>query len=416
MKAIQRLAFASAIFCVSSNPVMADQFGDFTYEVMGFGPSAYIAITDYPDTAVGPVIIPSTIEGMPVKVIDAAAFNEVAGLTTVTIPSSVTTIGSDAFALCPLLTGVSIPASVTSIGVSAFYECPMLTNLVIPSSVTSIGEQAFFHCTGLTSLTIPAGVTVIESKLCEGCTGLSRVTIAGNVTTVRNDSFTGCHGLTSITLPASVESIENYAFFDCIGLKSVTIPSLVTAIGTSAFGDCDELDTVFFMGKAPSMGDTVFDSQAVNPDLRIYFFDGKSGFTAPAWLPVENQPAYASINMGAENPVTPWLILNNLPLDSNLQDDPNQDGVNLLMAYALNLDPNKNLAGSLPKPILGNNQMSMSYYSGTPGISYTVLTSTDLVHWTTNGVTVSAPDANQIRTATVTTGSSSRFMSLKVED
>ena len=401
-----------AIFTGSVTPLLADEFGDFTYEDMG----TYIAITDYPDTAVGPVVIPSTIAGKPVTVIEAASFNEVAGLTSVTIPSSVTTIGSDAFALCPALTSVNIPLGVTSIGASAFYECTALTGLMIPSSVTSIGEQAFFHCTSLTGLTIPAGVSVIESKLCEGCVGLTKVTMAGNVTTIRNDAFTGCHGLTVVTLPVSVTSIENYAFFDCIGLKSVTIPAAVTSLGTGAFGDCDALDDVFFMGDAPAMGETVFVVPGDNPDLTIHFFDGKAGFTAPLWEPEGYLFSYHSSNMGAENSLSPWLILNGLPVDSDLLSDTNQDGVSLLMAYALDLDPSKNLSGSLPKPVLGASQLGLSFYSGAPGITYKVVTSTDLVNWTPIGVSVSAPDSNQIRTATVPVGSQARFMRLMVEN
>lgn len=412
MKAIYHLACALGIFCSSMNSVLAGQFGDFTYEDMG----TYIAITDYPDTAVGPVEIPSIIAGKPVEVIDAASFNEVVGLTSVTIPSSVITIGDDAFALCTGLTNVSIPSSVTSIGMSAFYECTLLTGLVIPSSVTFIGEQAFFHCIGLTSLVIPAGVTVIESKLLEGCTGLTHVAMAGNVNTIRNDSFTGCHGLTTVTIPESVDSIENYAFFDCIGLKSVTIPASVTSVGTGAFDECDELNDVFFMGNAPSMGESVFIVPANNPNLTIYYFDGKSGFTAPTWEPAGYLFSYNTSSLGAENPVAPWLILNGLPLNSDLGGDLDQDGVSLLMAYALDLDPYENLSGSLPKPVLDANQMSMSYYSGANGISYTVLTSEDLVSWTTSGVSLSPPDARLIRTATVPVGSAPRFMRLKVED
>ena len=411
MKALRQLALATVFFCGSANSLLADEFENFTYEDMG----TYIAITDYPDTAVGPVVIPATIAGKPVKVIEATAFNEVLGLTSVTLPSSVTTIGSDAFALCPALTSVSIPSSVTSIGASAFYECTALTGLVLPSSVTIIGEQAFFHCSGLTELIIPAGVTIIESKICEGCVGLTRVTLGGSVTTIRNDAFTGCHGLTNMTIPNTVSTIENYAFFDCIGLKSVKIPSAVTSIGNGAFDDCDALDDVFFLGDAPAFGETVFVAPDNNPDLTLYFYSGKSGFTAPFWQPENYQFSYKTESMGPENPAAPWLILNGLPFDSDLQEDSNHDGVSLLMAYALDLDPSKNLGGSLPKPVIGANQLGLSYYSGAPGITYTVEASTDLTNWTIAGVSVSAPDGNLIRTATVPVGTGPRFMRLMVE-
>ena len=81
-----------------------------------------------------------------------AAFSGCSGLTSLTIPSSVTSIGESAFSGCSGLTSFTIPSSVTSIGESAFYGCSGLTSFTIPSSVTSIGWGAFCGCSGLTSI------------------------------------------------------------------------------------------------------------------------------------------------------------------------------------------------------------------------------------------------------------------------
>lgn len=73
-------------------------------------------------------------------------------LESVNIPSSVTSIGRNAFAYCHYLESVTIPSSVTNIGESAFEDCRSLTTISIPSSVTSIGKRAFMDCYGLTSM------------------------------------------------------------------------------------------------------------------------------------------------------------------------------------------------------------------------------------------------------------------------
>ena len=80
------------------------------------------------------------------------AFQDCSGLTSLTIPSSVTSIGAWAFSGCSGLTSLTIPSSVTSIGVFAFKGCSGLTSLTIPSGVTSIGDRAFEGCSGLTSI------------------------------------------------------------------------------------------------------------------------------------------------------------------------------------------------------------------------------------------------------------------------
>ena len=102
-------------------------------------------------------------------------FWQCSGLTSVTIPNSVTSIGGSAFGSCSNLTSVTIPNSVTSIGNSAFNYCTGLTSVTIPNSVTIIGDYAFSHCSGLTSVTIPNSVTSIGNSAFQNCTGLTSV-------------------------------------------------------------------------------------------------------------------------------------------------------------------------------------------------------------------------------------------------
>ena len=96
-------------------------------------------------------------------------------------PSSVTSIGDDAFCGCCSLTSVTIPSSVTSIGGFAFLDCSSLTSVIIPSSVTSIGYRAFSNCSSLTSVTIPSSVTSIGDLVFMGCNSQISVYVYGDL-------------------------------------------------------------------------------------------------------------------------------------------------------------------------------------------------------------------------------------------
>ncbi|MDE6061000.1 MAG: leucine-rich repeat protein [Clostridia bacterium] len=223
------------------------------------------------------VVIPSKYKGYNVTSI-SSAFQRRARLTNVTIPNSVTNIGSYAFEECSGLTGVTIPNSVTSIGDAAFLGCSGLTRVIIPDSVKSIGNGAFQNCSGLTSVIIPNGVTTIEGgafSLCNklisivipdsvtsvgdyafaACRVLKSVTLSDKMTSIGECMFYGCSELTSITIPDSVTSIGEDAFEGCRGLISVTIGKGVTSIGHSAFKGCSELMTVNWNATACTIAD-----------------------------------------------------------------------------------------------------------------------------------------------------------------
>ena len=142
------------------------------------------------------------------------------------ITYTVTNIGSMAFSCCTGLTGVSIPNTVRTIGDNAFYQTG-LTAVNIPNSVTSIGHSAFKACPALMSVTIPNSVTSIGSSVFEACPALMSITIPDSLTTIGNRTFAYCTGLSSVTIPNSITSIGEFAFMYCTSLS--TIRSLASA-------------------------------------------------------------------------------------------------------------------------------------------------------------------------------------------
>ena len=186
------------------------------------------------------------------------AFSGCSGLTSLPIPSSVTSIGNYAFYGCSGLTSLTLPSGVTSIGNYTFYGCRGLTSLTLPSSVTSIGNDAFTGCSGLTSMTLPSGVTSIGDYAFYGCSGLTSLTLPSSVTSIGGWAFGYCSELTSLTLPSGVTSIGNYVFFGCSGLTSLTLPSSVTSIGDYAFQDCSGLTSLTLPSGVTSIGNDAF--------------------------------------------------------------------------------------------------------------------------------------------------------------
>ena len=190
--------------------------------------------------------------------ISDSAFSGCSGLTSISIPSSVTSIGSSAFYSCSSLTTITIPEGVTSIGDEAFNGCSSLTSVSLPSTLTKIGDYAFYNCSALTSITIPEGVTKIGDSAFNGCSSLTSVSLPSTLTSIGTSAFWGCSSLTSISLPSTLTSIGSTAFRDCSSLTAITIPEGVTSIGDGAFSGCSSLTSVSLPSTLTSIGSSAF--------------------------------------------------------------------------------------------------------------------------------------------------------------
>ena len=151
----------------------------------------------------------------------------IVGCKTSKIPEGVTSIGRYAFSGCYSLTELIIPEGVTSIGEQAFYNCASLTKITIPDSITSIGELAFYNCVNIKTATGP--IWAIEYIILEmmynayGSPSYLQTVILTSGDSIGDGAFSGCYGLTEITIPDSVTSIGYDAFYNCLNLESITV-------------------------------------------------------------------------------------------------------------------------------------------------------------------------------------------------
>ena len=227
-------------------PSTVTYYGE-TYTVIGIAYSAYV-YDDYWDAEFW-----VTFDN---------GFENCSGLTSVTIPNTVTYIGMWAFRNCTGLTTLNFNAdSCTAMGDyhehdQVFYGCNNLTTINIGNNVKIIPDQAFMYCTGLTSVTIPSAVTYIGYDAFCRCSSLGTVNFNADSCTYMNDAaFYGCSNLTTLNIGNNVKVIPQYAFNSCSGLTSVTIPSAVTTIGSGAFSGCTGLTTVNFNADSCTLGD-----------------------------------------------------------------------------------------------------------------------------------------------------------------
>lgn len=268
--------FTCAVCCVFAQTF---ESGGIQYVILSSDDKT-VAVEHYCGDSVGNVIIPQTVrfdDEYAVKEIKDGAFYCCKGLSSISIPDGVTTIGYSAFMFCSGLSSIRIPKSVTSIESDAFSYCEGVTsikvdrknpvydsredcnaivetatntlftgckNTVIPKNVTKIGSCAFCGCTGLTAVTIPDGITSIEFYAFRGCNGLISIDIPQSVTSIMEYAFMFCEGLVSVNIPEGITSIENNAFYGCSALTSVRIPSSVSNIETEAFGGCSSLASI----------------------------------------------------------------------------------------------------------------------------------------------------------------------------
>ncbi len=249
------------------------------------------------------LILPDYINGKSYEIYQYA-FENNTGLTSITIPNTVKSIGRHAFYNCSYLTNVSLGSSLESIDIYTFAKCIRLNNVKIPASVTSIESSAFSGCISLRNLVFEDGsqLLTIGAYAFENCI-FTNITIPENVKNIEACAFHNCNSLIEINFNATsmedlsgivfsydkevgiyisvniganvtkipaylfvcsyynrgngrinnvnfeegsiCQSIGAYAFDNCDSLRSINIPSSIKAIGENAFRSCGLLSSVY---------------------------------------------------------------------------------------------------------------------------------------------------------------------------
>lgn len=185
-------------------------------------------------------------------------------LTTVTLPDTVTTIGTYTFENCKSLSSINLnPNIMTSVGSYAFKDCTSLALDIDLPHLTSLGSGAFQNCSSLKSAKIGGSITSIPNDIFRSCSSILTIDfsgIAGN-TEIGSYAFYNCQVATKIVVPDGAQKVGSYAYYDCHSVtEGLTIPSTVVRIESRAYTSCTQITTLVLPNTLTYLGDYAFQS------------------------------------------------------------------------------------------------------------------------------------------------------------
>lgn len=234
----------------------------------------------------GTLTLPSTL-----KTIGAEAFAYTDFSGELLIPDGVTSIGANAFKECDGFGGLlSLPDSVKTVGEWAFYLCKGFTGLKLSASLTKIEERSFAHMYGLkTEVVIPEGVTEIGEGAFS-CSYMPSVRFPSTLKKIGKQAFCLTFGLTNystITFPNGLEVIEDEAFDSCYFKKAIVLPASIKSIGKKAFYGYSYYGSgtlgAYFLGAAPQIVGTLNANCSFPSDWTLFYLPGTSGWTGDTY-------------------------------------------------------------------------------------------------------------------------------------
>lgn len=352
--------------------------------VLTVGTSAFSGCTfttsaTIPYVAVSQITAPAMVitNGTEIR---AEAFKDRKTITSITLPSSLTSISWNAFYGCTALTSIEIPENVTSIDYNAFYGCTKLQSVTLNSKLTSIAKGVFYNCdaiesvyyngtlsdwcgitfdrydsspvllggkfyikdtdseeyTELTELVIPQDVTSIGAYIFRNFS-VTSIEFHDKVKEIGDYSFSNCQAITSFDLPQSLKRIGVSAFSGCKGITSLVIPDSITDIEAGAFGGCKGITSLVIPDSVTVIGESAFANCSNLASVSIpdtiervgsYAFDG----LASSAYTVEKMFGVNVKYIGNDN--NPHLVLLKVPTGFNSSSFVIPDGTRIIIDRA----------------------------------------------------------------------------------
>lgn len=159
-------------------------------------------------------------------------FYDCQSITTIVLPTTLTSIERQGFKCCYWLETVQLPLYLEKLGESCFSQCRRLRSISIPSLITSLGYSTFYNCLSLTSVELPSQLKHIDAKCFCKCSSLERIDLPDSVQTIGEYAFDVCHKLSVVNIPTSLRRLEHGTFLNT--QVRLEIPTTVTYIDREA--------------------------------------------------------------------------------------------------------------------------------------------------------------------------------------
>ena len=247
-------------------------------------------------TSLKSINLPVTQKTLPISFLEGCT-----SLESIELPATLTTINQDAFYGCSKLANVNLHEGISTINQRAFYGCK-LAAITIPQTVTYLGSKAFqsnpttsvtwlpktcsistgdaspFYSTDskITSFILGDSVQTIPGSLCYMMNKLENIALPEKLTTIGASAFQNCSLLHDVTIPQTVTSIGQSAFKSCTFIKNFEFPKGIKTLATSVLEECRALEDVFIPSSVTTINQDAFYNCSKLKAIRNYAYTPQS--------------------------------------------------------------------------------------------------------------------------------------------